>query len=539
MAQRVLVPSLAFLWLVGCSSSNPLPHESFLVFGGTGGVGGSSGTSATGGLTTGGGTTGGLGATGGSYPSGGSLPTGGTVPAGGTGSVVSTGGAMPIGGATGSTGGTTGGAPPTGGSGGVAPTGGTPPTGGGTPPIGGSGGSGGTPPTGGNETGGAPPSPYGNGYAPVTVTVDDARAAYEAWKDIHLEDCGSGVHRVRWENAKLDATVSEGIGYGMLLAVSWNDQTVFDGLYAYSRQMANKSGPGVSNNHLMDWLRYGCDAHKDTKYSEYPDGAAADADLDVAMALIMANCRWGGGNYSSNATNIINAIREHMFWEADGLRILQPGDSSWFDDTMTGMPTGCVNYSYFAPAYYRAFAEHVPADAAFWNAAASDAYTLLGRASHSTTGLVRNWGSADGNDAVGSCSSSYTRAASYGDDAARTPWRIGTDYLWYGTTAAKSWTDRVTTWVKGIPISQTGQWYHRDGTIDSEAPSPTDHTVINVGPFAVGAMSYDQATVDDFAAEILAIPAVSSAHDGEYFPRMLRALSLLALSGGFTACGGG
>ena len=52
-------------------------------------------------------------------------------------------------------------------------------------------------------------------------------------------------------------------------------------------------------------------------------------------------------------------------------------------------------------------------------------------------------------------------------------------------------------------------------------------------------MTYDQATVDEFAAELVAIPSGSGAHDAEYFPRMLKALSLTALTGSFTTCGGG
>jgi len=397
--------------------------------------------------------------------------------------------------------------------------------------------------TGGDATGGAPPNPYGHGFVPATVTASDARAAYDAWKTANLEDCGGGVYRVKWENARTDATVSEGIGYGMLLTVAYDEREAFDGLLAYAKLMrvpppAGPWGPAGSNTGLMNWLRYGCDAHRDTIYNEYPDGAAADADLDVAMALIMAECRWGDSSYGAEATTVIGSIRQHMFWEDGGLRILQPGDGSWFDDQEIGMPTGCVNYSYFAPAYYRAFAAHVPADASFWNGAAADAYTLLSRASHSSTGLVRNWGAASGGDAVGDCQAAYTRASSYGDDAARTPWRIGTDYLWYGTPEAKSWADKVTAWVKTVPVSETVQWYNLDGTPDTQGPGYADHTVINVGPFAVGAMTSDQATVDEFAAEILHIPATPGSHDDEYFNRMLRALSLLALTGGFTECGG-
>jgi hypothetical protein len=312
----------------------------------------------------------------------------------------------------------------------------------------------------------------------------------------------------------------------MLLTVAWDDRTAFDGLFEYSKKMRQ-------DNKLMHWLRYGCDAHREEKYNATPDGAAADADLDVAMALLMAECRWGDSKYGDEANAVIGAIKQHMFIDDGGKKVLLPGDSKWFHD----MGGGCVNYSYFAPGYYRAFGEHVSADKAFWDQAAKDTYALLGAASNGSTGLVRNWGSTSGGDA-GSCGPNYIRASSYGDDAARTPWRVATDYLWYGTPEAKVWNDKVTDWVSSVGVGKIVQWYNLDGSPDTEAPTHDDHTVINIGPFAVGAMTKDVETVSQFTAEVLSIPAGEGAHDGEYFPRMLKALSLLTLTGNFTTCGG-
>lgn len=378
-----------------------------------------------------------------------------------------------------------------------------------------------------DATGGSRPVYTGPGFAPTNVTLQDARAAYEAWKAAHLEDCTGGVWRVRWETTKLDASVSEGIGYGMLLTVSHDDRAAFDGLAAYATKMNDANG-------LMHWLRYGCDAHYDTKYSAYPDNAASDADLDAAMALLMAYCKWGDTRYGEQATQIINAMEQHFFVDVDGLRVLKPGDSQWFSD----MGGGCVNYSYFAPAYYRAFGEHVPAAAAFWNKAASDTYELLAKASSASTGLVRNWGSASGGSATPDCFNAYKRADSYGTDAARTPWRIATDFLWYQTRQAKAWTDKVTTWVKSQDVKTLGVWYNLDGSPDTQASNWDMHTAITVGPFAVGAMSLEQAAVDQLAGELLAIPTTEGSRDANYFPRMLKALSLVALTGQFTRCAG-
>jgi len=238
-----------------------------LISGGAGGtVTGGVGGALTGGV--GGALTGGVGGT----------PTGGTagLPSGGTGGSLSGGAAGVAGGGVGgsSAGGSAG--TPSGGNVGVGGEAGSP----------GSGGS----------TGGAA-NTYDYGFQPTTVTAVDVTAAYEYWKTNHLEDCGGGVYRVRWDNP--DQTVSEGIGYGMLMAVSLDDQAVFDGLWAYYQDNLDPNG-------LMHWQRAGCDG---TAVDQNSNNAATDADLDAAMALLMADCRWSGSTYMSDALTLIQAIQ--------------------------------------------------------------------------------------------------------------------------------------------------------------------------------------------------------------------------------------
>jgi hypothetical protein len=82
------------------------------------------------------------------------------------------------------------------------------------------------------------------------------------------------------------------------------------------------------------------------------------------------------------------------------------------------------------------------------------------------------------------------------------------------------------------------KWYDLDGTPDTQAATWDAHSAITIGPFAVGAMTLDQATVNDIAGELLAIPVTEGSAEANYFPRMLKALSLVALTGQFTQCGG-
>ena len=101
---------------------------------------------------------------------------------------------------------------------------------------------------------------------------------------------GGGLRVQRPENG--NDTVSEGIAYGMLMAVYMADKATFDGLWAYAK--ARRNGKG-----LMNW-------HYDANGGVVGNGAATDADEDMGFALVMADKQWGG--YSGDANALIAAI---------------------------------------------------------------------------------------------------------------------------------------------------------------------------------------------------------------------------------------
>lgn len=378
-------------------------------------------------------------------------------------------------------------------------------------------GSGGSSATGGAGSGGAEPldRAYEHGFIPSHIDDTVLNAAWTHWKENYVELCGDDAARVKWDEPT--QTVSEGIAYGMLGAVGNDDQDLFDRFWAYYQNNTNENG-------FMHWKRAGCDGTA-------PDGnsnnAATDADIDAAMALIQAECRFDDPSYGAEADALITSIFDHettISSLGSGLLLLKPGD-------MFG-GSACLNPSYFAPAYYRIFAQR-PSQASRqgdWVKLADDSYTLLSRFAHTETGLVPNWVDEEGNTGQSGPSGCtyYTDAHIYGSDAIRTPWRVAVDYLWHGTPAAKALLDKITDFVKTQGITTVGRKYELDGTPFGEI----DHSILSVGAFANGAMAYDQATADEFALEALAL------EDHNYFPDSLRILYLLVLTGRFDACAG-
>jgi endoglucanase len=173
------------------------------------------------------------------------------------------------------------------------------------------------------------------------------------------------------------------------------------------------------------------------------------------------------------------------------------------------------------------FAQFQPDQSSFWTAFAGDAYTILERAAHATTGLVPDW--TDVNGTPGGTTDGCPKSANYAYDAARTPWRIATDYVWWGTPQGKTWLDRVTDFIADNGgIYQVGDGYSISGTRISQ-----NHNSTFTGAFALGAMAHSQARADEFMTGFLAITS-----DDAYFQETLRAVYLLLAAGLFTpGCG--
>src|SRR5947207_1448040 len=93
---------------------------------------------------------------------------------------------------------------------------------------------------------------------------------------------------------------TEGMSYGMTIAVELNDQTKFDRLWTFVKNhMAQGTGQ-------IAW-------HTSTSGSKLSSGGAPDGDEYFATALIFAHNRWGDSsgkfNYATEAQWVLNLLR--------------------------------------------------------------------------------------------------------------------------------------------------------------------------------------------------------------------------------------
>ena len=259
---------------------------------------------------------------------------------------------------------------------------------------------------------------FSQSYAPALLTglkddpgffKDEMTRAWGYYKTTFQLSNGLICHR-RKENGKVIGTneaVSEGQGYGMLLAVLMNDQPTFNRVFEAANQFM--------------WR----DDHKSYFIWNWPagsQGAATDADLDAGMALVFADALqqkklWqpydkGGITYHSRAMEIIHSIKDHMTAQD----YLLPGDN-WGGDALNNL-----NPSYFATANLKVF-DAYQTEVNF-NNVISNCYAVLKKAGNQyQKGQAPDWITKDGNKGA--------KDNDMLDDGIRAPYRIGLDALWF------------------------------------------------------------------------------------------------------------
>ena len=418
---------------------------------------------------------------------------GGTTASGGASS-----GGMPGSGGNSSGGATNGGAT---GTGGVKGTGGAAGTGG----VAGAGGT------------ASPPAGLGACKLPALANASDADAAYATFKtDLLTADGAGGFLRVRRPNSgtPVNSTNSEGIGYGLLLAVYMNDQTLFDKLWQYEQLHLDANG-------LMDW--------EINPEGTAPSGrgAASDGDEDMAFALVMADKKWGGkgtlpDTYLNNAKKLIDLIWK---FEVDHTRneVFMPGDSFGGGQV--------INISYLAPAYYRVFGQ-VTGKTTDWNKVVESSYGALNAALNATNknvtnGLVPAWSTPAG---VPMAPSGTSHPINHQLDSSRTPFRIALDFCWFNEARALTYLQKITAFYSGIGAANLVDAYELDGTPASGASL---HLAAFVGPAGVGAMAASSfATLRDQAYTALVTPP-GLLGGSLYYNESWSVLSVLMMNGRF------
>jgi hypothetical protein len=293
------------------------------------------------------------------------------------------------------------------------------------------------------------------------------KAHYDAWKAARLvsaEAIVAGGYAVKFAGSAY-LTVSEAMGYGMLLAVLFaghdpQARAIFDGLLAVvrARPAYAVAARDPNGSALMDWRLSASGASAGEGWN------AMDGDEDIAMALLMADRQWGSSsgrwNYLEEARRTIAALKS---WNMAA------------DGTTKGMAKAdCSRTSDYMFGHFRAFA--AATQDRFWLLAIDRAWALLDRMQTvyaAGTGLVPDFIAFTNTPAPAPSPDFYTQRqvneGAYLWNACRCPWRWATDYLLSGDPRAKTVTTRLLDFfspkVQAGGIFAIDCGYRLDGTV--------------------------------------------------------------------------
>jgi oligosaccharide reducing-end xylanase len=325
---------------------------------------------------------------------------------------------------------------------------------------------------------------------------------------------------------------SEGMSYGMMIAVELDQPADFDALWNWARTFMYHPDPRHPAYGYFSWQM----RPDGTAIDEMP---APDGEAYFATALYFAAHRWGRPEYAQAATALVSHLRNRasITGPARGQggpqtktagAIFHPDHAQvrFTPDQANRQSNGdYTDPSYHLPAFYELWALWgSPADRAFWTRAAQASRDLFARAAHPETGLTPDYASFDGTPKAASWDAG---TATFRYDAWRTAMNWAVDYAWWAKDAREqALSDRIQRFFDGQGMLSYGNNF----TLDGQRTSP-DHSPGLVACNAVASL----AATDSRAAKFVDGLWATAAPTGKwrYYDGMLYLMGMLHVSGRF------
>ncbi len=248
---------------------------------------------------------------------------------------------------------------------------------------------------------------------------------------------------------------SEGMSYGMMMAVQRDRKDIFDRLWLFSKTFMYQSAGKYRGYFAWSVSPEG---------RKNAQGPAPDGEEYFAMALFFASRRWGDGaepfNYGEQARDILR----HCLHQDEGE---EGGQPMWDRDNhlikfVPELPFS--DPSYHLPHFYELFAGLADReDRPFWSRAAQSSRDYLEIACHEKTGMAAEYAAYDGTPVM------REHHGYFYSDAYRVAMNIGLDAAWFGPTPGLSAiADRLQGFFADKISPENLACYAIDGTVIAE-----------------------------------------------------------------------
>jgi oligosaccharide reducing-end xylanase len=368
---------------------------------------------------------------------------------------------------------------------------------------------------------------------------DIARKIGAAWQQLfHGDSATQTVFHWAGENAdgrlaylsdinNRDAR-SEGMSYGMMIAVQMDKKAEFDALWNWSRTYMYHADPKHPAYKFFSWSM-NVDG---TPRSESP---APDGEEYWAMALYFASGRWGDGkgiyDYRAMADELLDAMKNRGViegpWKSQPEHVASEGAEFNPEYKMVRFTPDTrrpdhTDPSYHLPHFYELWGRWGPQqDRAFWLAAAKISRDYFQQATNPVTGLAPDYANFDGTPVTASFN---PRSGTFGPDAWRTAANWSVDWSWWAADPRERiLSDRIQAF-----FASQGHYGNRY-TLDGQPLGP-DHSTALVATNAIASLAAtDRARAAKFVAELWDAEIPSGRF--RYYDGMWYMMALLQLSG--------
>jgi oligosaccharide reducing-end xylanase len=334
---------------------------------------------------------------------------------------------------------------------------------------------------------------------------DSQRVYYPVGVEMaYIEDIGNGDVR------------TEGMSYGMMIAVQLKKKPEFDRLWKWAKTYMYQTGGPYKG--YFAW-------HCSTDGNQIDANPASDGEEWFVTALFLASDHWGNGqgiyNYRQQAQAILDTMltktTEHngtatdMFdSQAKEVVFVPAGRNATFSDP-----------SYQLPAYYELWARWADKDNQFWTDSANASRLFFLKAADPHTGLMPDYANFDGTPATTDDHKDFRF------DAWRTLSNVAVDYAWFG---ADPWQVEQSDRVLKFLVSQGMDSYPNQYSLTG-APLSGDHSTGLVAMAAVAALAATPEIGKPFVQALWDVKIPSGTW--RYYDGMLYMLGLLHVSGKF------